>query len=167
MTDLLTYFAYGSNLHPGRLIARLGDLEERGAAVLPDHRLTFDKFGGDTSGKCTIQPSPGHTVHGALYGITADQRAVLDVIEGARYAVRPVRVRAADTVLDAFTYVALAEHTRPGLAPFDWYRELVVRGALHHGFPAAYVAALRAVAAVPDPDPDRAALNAALLTTLT
>lgn len=166
MSDLRAYFAYGSNLHPGRLIARLGDLAVRSAVVLPDHRLTFDKVGGDTSGKCTIVPTPGHTVHGALYGITAEQQAVLDVIEGDRYAVRPIRVRIADADLDAFTYVALAEHTRPGLAPFDWYRELVVRGARHHGFPADYVAALRAVAAVPDPDPDRAALNAALLATL-
>ncbi len=166
MSDLRAYFAYGSNLHPGRLIARLGDLAVRGAAALPDFRLTFDKVGGDTSGKCTIEPAPGHTVHGALYGITAAQQAVLDVIEGDRYAVRPVRVRTPDGELDAFTYVALAEHTRPGLAPFDWYRELVVRGARHHGFPAEYVASLRAVPAVPDPDPNRAALNAALLATL-
>ena len=44
----------------------------------------------------------------------------------------------------------------------DWYLELVVAGALQHDLPREHIEALRGVAALLDPDPDRTARLAAL-----
>ncbi len=159
------YLAYGSNLHPARLRARLGPIEVLGAAVLEGRRLSFDKLGTDASGKCTVHPDPAGTLHGALFVLTPAQRATLDGIEGvgAGYTVERVTVDQAGATLEAFTYVAQATHLRPGLAPFGWYRGLVEAGTVFHGFPADYLEAIRAVATVEDPDARRRRRNAALL----
>ena len=66
----------------------------------------------------------------------------------------------------ASTYVAMPDAIAPGLAPFDWYVDLVLAGAEFHGFPDAYRAALAAQCSIPDPDSARAAMHAALLAEL-
>ena len=60
-------------------------------------------------------------------------------------------------------YLAKPERQDPNMVPFDWYRELVLTGAGYNDFPADYIAAIEQVPTVPDPDPDRAKLNAELI----
>lgn len=160
-SDRRRYFAYGSNLHPLRLAARLDRPRLLGAAVLAGHRLCFDKRGRDGSGKCTIEPADDQ-VYGAVYALTPDDERRLDLIEGLGqgYDARAV-------VLDAWgsvrTYVASPDARARGLPIFDWYLGLVLAGGHHLGFPAAYLARLSALPCIPDPEPERAALHATLL----
>ncbi len=54
-------------------------------------------------------------------------------------------------------WVYEATRTAPELRPFRWYRRHVLEGARELGLPRGYRAAIRAVAAVDDPDSARAA----------
>lgn len=164
MSDLL-YLAYGSNLHPARLAARIPDAEFVSVARLEHHRISFAKIGSDTSGKCTIHAGAEATVHGAVYRVSGRCRARLDRIEGGY---RPVELDTdvAGRTRTVFTYIARKSLTRESMLPFDWYRALVVAGARYHDFPATYIEALKAVETVPDPDLARRLRNAELLARL-
>ncbi len=158
--DAIAYFAYGSNLHPVRLRQRAPSAAVVGAAALAGHRLAFHKLGRDGSGKADARDSgdPTDRVWGVIYWISLADRQTLDRCEGlgvgyARHEV-DLALRGGGLVR-ACSYFALDAAIRPGLRPFTWYRDLIVRGARHHQLPADYRATLEAVAADPDPDPER------------
>jgi gamma-glutamylcyclotransferase len=147
------YFAYGSNLHPDRLGERLGRVECLGVGRLVDWRLTFEKEGCDGSGKCDVVPdADGFSVWGALYKLSLEQFTVLDEFEGRGYERRRITVEGEAGAVSTETYVAVPALRKSGLWPFDWYRDLVLAGALHHGFEAGYCEAIEQTVAVPDPD---------------
>lgn len=151
-------FAYGSNLYPARLLARAPSVRYLEPAVLSGHALQFHKRGRDASAKAdaTCTGREADLVRGVLFTLDADDEAALDRIEGPGYdGVRVhVETRSGRSV-GAKMYQARREWTTHGLRPFIWYRDCVVAGAEHHGFPPAYIRALRAIEAIPDPDPDR------------
>ena len=78
----MLYLAYGSNLTPARLSARVGNLDVLGTVPLPGYRLEFSKRGADGSGKCTLIAAPGSHAWGAIYRIADGAKATLDKIEG-------------------------------------------------------------------------------------
>ena len=164
----LYYLAYGSNLHPLRLRERVSSARFVGLVSLPGYRLSFSKRShADGSGKCMYERVPMHSgcLHGAVYALDGGQRPLLDRHEGlgAGYHEQSVEVSLAGERLAAFTYAADADRVDRSLQPFDWYRELVLAGARFHRLPPAYVAAIEAVVAIPDPDAARASRQAALL----
>ena len=59
-------------------------------------------------------------------------------------------------------YVAEPAHRDAALVPYTWYRALVEVGCEALGFPAAYLADVRAVPAALDPDPNRHAEHMAI-----
>ena len=157
----IRYAAYGSNLHPVRLRARLPAAELLGTARLDGWSLEFHKRGRDGSGKCSVQPG-GNGVSLAVYALSRRELAALDAIEGVgmgyqRHVVKLPLYGA------CHTYIAEASHVDDSLAPFDWYRELVVLGAEHHAFDTSYIDRLATVAAASDPDRDRHAEHWALI----
>jgi len=151
------YFAYGSNLYPARLGARVPSARVVGTGYIADRRLAFHKVGMDGSAKCDAPRGRGR-VHGALYTLDEGDWPLLDAAEGrgAGYERETVDVCEGDELVRASVYLAQAGHIDPGLLPFDWYLRLVVEGAVHHRFPPAYIEALAGVATQRDPDEDRA-----------
>ena len=81
MQQILLYFAYGSNLHPGRMASRCPAAKYLGPARLPNYRLV-ERHNAD------IDYAVGSTVHGALYAITPEDLARLDSFEGYPKAYR-------------------------------------------------------------------------------
>ena len=81
MQQILLYFAYGSNLHPGRMASRCPAAKYLGPARLPNYRLV-ERHNAD------IDYAVGSTVHGALYAITPEDLARLDSFEGYNKAYR-------------------------------------------------------------------------------
>ena len=158
---LVLYFAYGSNLHPARLAARLAAPTLIGTAILDGYTLCFNKRGRDGSGKCTIAPA-ADLVHGAVYALQADDKRTLDAIEGlgAGYDEREVWLAGHGA---AWTYMAAPDAIDGALPPFDWYLALVRAGARFHRFPADCLARLDRIQAVADPDRARADTHARLL----
>lgn len=158
----IDYFAYGSNLLDARLRARLPAVVRCSSARLPGHRLRFDKRGGsDGSGKGHVVPSSaaGEVVWGVLYHLDDAERARLDAIEGVGHgytgALRTV-LGADGRAVEAMLYVAEPTAVVPDLEPYDWYLALVIAGAVEAGFPADYIARLRAVRCRRDADTARA-----------
>lgn len=153
----MLYVAYGSNLHPLRLSLRLPRSRFQGTAEIRGRRLCFHKTSRDNSTKCNIVRDES-SIHVALYGLSARERLKLDEIEGVGfgYVAETIQVPGYG---EAFTYVAMQTHLDERARPYHWYRELVLAGCELHGFPAAYVAMIRGVPTIDDPDEDRHAAN--------
>jgi gamma-glutamylcyclotransferase len=162
----LFYLAYGSNLHPLRLMERVPSARVTGVVGIPGRSIAFHKRGADGSGKCDLveDASPAHS-HGVLYEFSSRHKAALDAVEGSGrgYDEFTIRVTLAGVVHHPYTYIAGASHIDDALRPFDWYKALVLAGARYHGFPEAYVSSLEAAPSVPDADHARAQRMEALL----
>lgn len=131
------YLAYGSNLHPLRLAARLSHCELIARVTIADRRLDFSKRGQDGSGKCTLTEQAGQTSFGALYQIPTDQIPLLDRIEGG-YQRLSIGLDIDGVQLQGFTYIAEPALVETSLIPFDWYLNLVSLGARYLGLPEDY-----------------------------
>lgn len=150
-------FAYGSNLCVERMEVRVSAARVLTTAYLTGHALRFHKRGRDGSAKADAWPTGDRrdVVWGVVYQLSVADKIALDGIEGVGrgYLDHEVEVvTAAGEAMQVRTYRAQKSHVDATLAPFTWYRQMVARGATHHGFPAAYVAAIEAVTAVADPD---------------
>ena len=156
----MKYFAYGSNLLTRRLTdpLRAPSAVARGIATVSGFVMRFHMIGTDGSGKCTLigTGDDADVVYGVLYEFAATDLAGLDREEGVHlggYARCPVRVRFLDGgAAEAMTYIAGDRYLDAACLPFDWYRDVVVAGAIEHGLPPAYIRELERTPAVPDPD---------------
>ena len=150
----MIYFAYGSNLDPAQWAERCPASPFLAVARLDHHRLHFPRRSPiRLCAVASIEPCFGGSVWGALYRMSADDFVDLDRREGhfpdrhpdeSRYRRISVLVARTDGApVNALTYVAVPAPD-PGLPSADYVRHLIA-GALHHGFPADYVAGLRAI----------------------
>ena len=149
----MKYFAYGSNMLSSRLIARV-PARSLGMAILPQYTLRWDYHSLDGSGKCNIVQTghPADAVYGVVYEMDKTDFPALDAIERGYDRIEVLLTHGAKaTSAWAYIYSKSAERE----PPYDWYKNLVVEGAIEHLFPAAIVEALRAVPSVPDPQADR------------
>lgn len=161
----LFYYAYGSNLHPARLGARIPSSQLLGVAEISDYELFFHKRGADQSAKCNAlyTANTDHTLLGALFSMAASEKPILDEIEGAGYVVSEVVVTHAGVECQAFMYVAETEYIDDSLAPYQWYKDFVCLGARFLEFPDHYVSRLASIEAVEDVDGERHARNEQVL----
>lgn len=167
MSGFLKYFAYGSNMHPLRLSARVPSCRAMGAAHLTGFRLRFHKRSIDGSAKCNALYT-GHasdTIMGVVYQIAAHEKSGLDRFEfrGRGYHEATVHVTSGDERDSVFIYLADPEYIDDFLKPYRWYKQFVVIGARHHGLPAEYVRAIEGVETVEDSDQERAERNFGIL----
>jgi gamma-glutamylcyclotransferase (GGCT)/AIG2-like uncharacterized protein YtfP len=143
------YFAYGRNMGTHTMELACPGHRFLGAAELRAHRLAFTRRSLRTgAGVADILAAPGASVWGALYALDARHLAAIDEKEGAGWAYerRAVRVLADGRELNAVAYAVIApdaEHVQPSRE----YLQALLDGARERGLPAAYVAALDAVAA--------------------
>ncbi|MCB1498097.1 MAG: gamma-glutamylcyclotransferase [Bauldia sp.] len=154
----MIYFAYGSNLDPVQWAERCPGSPLIGVARLDGYRLHFPRH--SPVRRCAVASieavdggmAESAVVWGALYRMSGKDFAALDAREGhfpdraheSRYLRRTVRVLRPDrTTVEALTYVAIPSPD-PG-HPSRSYVKHLIDGAVHHGFPAAYVAGLKAI----------------------
>ena len=147
------YFAYGSNMSSARLRQRTPSARALGIASLPGHALRWHKLGRDGTGKCDIArcgEGANEVVWGVLYEIAVAEKEALDRIEGLGigYSEAQVCVKTGAGGVWALTYRAKPGRIEPSLKPLPDYKAHVLAGAVEHGLPAHYVAALRQVAVV-------------------
>jgi len=168
MSNLLRYFAYGSNMHPARLRERTPSCRRVAVATLPGYSLYFHQASAtDGSAKCNILESahPAAMVHGVLFEIPARERPMLDQAEdlGRGYQLKSLTVLCEGQEVLAFCYVAMDDTIDDALLPFSWYRDIVLHGARQHAFPNDYLAVIAAQAAMDDTDHGRATRHQQLL----
>ena len=163
-SDVLSYFAYGSNMFSPRLQERCLSARPLGRAVVTGFELRWHKRSTDGSGKCDIYPvaSQSALIHGVLYQIDASELGALDRAEGRGKGYERIEV---SVVVDGSQRPAITYQATDidGRRPYSWYHALVVAGAREHGLPDDYVAHLEAVVTVEDPDPKRHRSNMALI----
>lgn len=156
---MIYYFAYGSNLHPMRLMERVPSAKLIGTATHPGHRLTFHKKSDDGSSKCNMfnSRSESDQVFGAIYGLKPEHKDALDTFEGKGYGYidNQIMLCHEGTAYTCFTYLAQQSHIVDDLKPYHWYKKLVVLGANYLSFPSSYISSVEEVASVEDPDPKR------------
>jgi cation transport regulator ChaC len=169
-SDRFLYFAYGSNMLSRRLQQRTPSAIAIDTGYVEGRSLVFHKLGRDASGKCDMKATDAGTdrVYGVLFRVRRAEKPALDHAEGlgTGYAEEsvPVHLRNRKTV-DAITYAAIA--IEPNVLPFDWYRALVIAGALEHGLPASHIDWIRSFHSQPDADIERRAKNMYLLSRCT
>lgn len=158
------YFAYGSNMLAARLIARCSCARPIGPAYATGFAMAFSKLSVDGSGKAALVERPGAIVHGVAFELDIASRVLLDRIEGPGYVrqddfeIKLQRRGVAEEGFEAVTVSASTYHAcrhLDGLVPYDWYRDLILAGALENRLPERYFARLRTVCVRPDPDFDR------------
>lgn len=155
----LYYLAYGSNLHPLRLIERVPSAKLLFPIELEKYRLYFEKQGQDDSGKCNIRQTgqSDDKVHAAMYQISMQHKPLLDEFEGlnAGYMDHQLTLQHQGQEYDCFSYFAQAAHIVEGLKPYHWYKELVIQGVRYLQFPDDYLVGIRSVESMPDKDIER------------
>ena len=158
---MFKYFAYGSNMLTERLRAadRCPSAVPISVGSLRGYTLQFWKVSKDGSGKATIVPrgTAAPRVIGVLFEIDECEKGDLDKAEGVGkgYEVLndvAMRLESDEQVL-ARTYVGskLNHDSRP----YDWYRALVIAGAIQHGLPSSWIATLEATEFIRDLNPKR------------
>lgn len=152
MSELL-YAAYGSNLHPHRLGARVPTARLLGIGHIDGLGLRFNKRGMDGSAKCSLVAATEQT-HVAVYSIGIDDVPVLDLIEGLGRGYDRAMVEVS-RFGQCFTYIAMPNAVDEALIPYSWYKRLVMLGCEYHDFPSPYVEAIRTIADANDPVIDR------------
>ena len=169
MSDVIHYLGYGSNLSYRRIVARIGWCEIVGVAAIDGWCLDFNKRGTDGSAKCNALNTgiAEHRLLGIVYRIDAAQKRQLDYYEGVGfgYETHITTARLQQRALEVLLYVAMPDHIDSGLAPYSWYRDFVLAGAVEHRLPRPYTDEIAAVAVQTDPDADRDATNRQLLAT--
>ncbi|MBD3670183.1 MAG: gamma-glutamylcyclotransferase [Gammaproteobacteria bacterium] len=162
---MVYYLAYGSNLHPLRLLERVPSSRPVGRVELEGFRLAFHKLGQDGSGKCNIVESdnPEDRVHAALYTLAREEKPLLDGFEGAGYSVEYLEVPWQGRRIQAFVYIAEAPYIDDKLAPYHWYKEIVRLGASHLDLPGHYIQYIEEHESIQDPDLERDSKHARLI----
>jgi gamma-glutamylcyclotransferase len=142
------YFAYGSNMVSKRMQDRIPEASIVGIAGLPDWNLTWDKTSKDGSGKANLKEQKKGKVWGIVYRIPDQKISDLDKIEGGYQRMEmEIQFSNQDKRL-VFTYVS--ENRDANLEPYQWYKDLVVKGAEEHSLPKDYVDQIKQVSAKPD-----------------
>lgn len=152
------YFAYGSNMQIATLRGRRGvAFTQALPARVPGWRLVLDKPPLIPVGHAfaNIVADPTAEVLGVLYALTAADLEHVELTEGVRignYAAVDVLawpLAGSDPAPRAARSLSSSRRD-PSLRPSTRYMELLIAGALEHGLPADYVAALRAIPAEPE-----------------
>jgi hypothetical protein len=148
-------FAYASLMNPGVMSERSPGARTLGVARLVDYCLCFPRFSvARNCASAGIEPRPGNAVWGVLYDVPENDVPVLNYHEGYEPQ-SPVaanrRIPREVTVLrlggsepaKAMAYFAVPDGTRA--LPSATYMNTIIDGALYHGLPKAYIAALERV----------------------
>ena len=160
-TEMILYFAYGSNMLSARLRERVPSATAIVIGKIPGRRLCWHKRSRDGSGKCDAEASENvnDCVWGVIFRLSGHEKPALDTAEGlgSGYAERAVDVVTSRGVMAAVMYVATIKDA--ALKPYDWYKALVLTGARQHALPAGYVLILEGVNSKADSDLSRVALK--------
>lgn len=127
------YFAYGSNMNPARVRERGLEVVRAEPAVLPGHRLAFDKHSAAHAGAghASVSVDPAAVVEGVLYWLAGpDEIVKMDRFEytPVNYSREAAYVRTATGVIATWTYFANPAVLRPGLRPPRSYLEHLLAG---------------------------------------
>lgn len=126
------YFAYGSNMNPARVEARIGTVRRALPGVLRDHALRFDKASRVPGiSHANVATAPGERVEGALFELLEpEQIECMDPFEGYPHDYDRLRLPIHTCLgpIEAWVYVAAPGTTGEALRPAREYLEHLLAG---------------------------------------
>lgn len=126
------YFAYGSNMNPARVAARIGATRAVLAGRLDNHELRFGKASRVPGiAHANVAARSGIHVEGALYELESpDQIQLMDPFEGVphHYFRQQHPILTERGVIEAWVYIAHPGQTRAALRPAREYLEHLLAG---------------------------------------
>ena len=129
------YLAYGSNLHPVRLLQRIQNPLFISTFELSEYQLKFNKAGQDGSAKCTIEYTGHQSDHvmRIVYKIQNSCLRILDQIEGVNkgFAHMSISVSIENNPTKLLTYIAMPDYIDPNIQPYQWYKQFVLLGMMY------------------------------------
>ena len=166
----MQYLAYGSNLHPLRLVDRVPNARYIGTTQLDGYRLTFHKRSVDGSAKCNLlhTAASDDVAYAAVYFVPENEIPTLDAAEGLGkgYYKQQLVVVVDGQSFNTFTYLASRTHLVSDLEPYHWYKGFVLAGARKLDFPSDYVEQIDSVSSKQDSVLERRIENENLLVQL-
>jgi cation transport regulator ChaC len=163
----LFVFAYGSNMSLPRITSRVPSARPIATGHVRRRRLAFHKRSVDGSGKADAVATGrfDDLLWGVVYEVSHPEKTILDEHEflGIGYDEHRVQVHSAIGQLEAWIYVARPEAIDSSLRPYSWYLDYLIDGAMAHGLPESYLAQLRRVPAISDPNQDRHRRNGRII----
>jgi len=164
-------YAYGSNMLSARLKKRVSSCRVISTGMLRGHRILFNKRGDDGSAKVNASYTgmENDIMQGVIYDIDPVEKPILDRIEslGCGYNEKYEWVITPENTRHYVQYyVAMEAWIDPDLAPFDWYKEYVVRGAIENNLQEEYIRKLREILCREDPVRTRREEHFTVLTSL-
>lgn len=131
------YFSYGANLNAKKMGIRCQNATFVGTGMLENFA-----FFCNTRGVASIEPSNGNTVYGALWNLTQEDEAFLDLYEGVKggwYTKEYLMVRQEGKYMECLVYIASNNTKGKGV---KGYLETIVSDCKGYGFPEDYIAHL-------------------------
>ncbi|MDR5867729.1 gamma-glutamylcyclotransferase family protein [Halomonas koreensis] len=126
------YFAYGSNMNPARVEARIGTTRRALPGVLRDHALRFDKASRVPGiSHANVAPAAGQRVEGALFELLApEQIECMDPFEGYPhdYDRHRLPIHTSQGPIQAWVYIAAPGTTAEALRPAREYLDHLLAG---------------------------------------
>ncbi|MCK2182466.1 gamma-glutamylcyclotransferase family protein [Halomonas getboli] len=126
------YFAYGSNMNPARVEARIGATRRVLSGVLREHALRFDKASRIAGiSHANVVAAPGERVEGALFELLEpEQIECMDPFEGYPhdYDRHRLPIHTAQGAIEAWVYMAAPGTTGDALRPAREYLEHLLAG---------------------------------------
>lgn len=137
MKEKILYFAYGSNMSSQRFMRRIESAKAIEIAYLKDRKVLFNKQGVDGSGKANLIDAPGEVTWGVLYEIENKDLIKLDRIEGGyeRTSVQVWRISGEEVSVVSY----ISKNLTDDPAAYDWYKDLLIKGAREHNLPQEYI----------------------------
>ena len=125
-----------------------------GVGRLSGHDLTFHKRGRDGTGKADAAESRADShVWGAIAELSLEDLVLLDRFEPG-YQRTMLEITSEDSVRSAWVYRAEPASIEPGLLPYRWYLDYIVRGGEARGLPTTYLNELARTATICDDSPN-------------
>lgn len=152
------YFAYGSNMNPGRVEYRGLAVDHFTGGILHDYKLAFNKRSvkHDGAASANVVEHKGEHVEGIIYKLSDPaQIQVMDPFEGhpVRYSRYLLPIETDAGRYEAWVYMANEAFVSEGLKPARWYLNHLLAG--RPWLSEAYFRKLQQVPCLPwDEEPD-------------
>ena len=122
------YFAYGSNMNPERVKKRKMEFRSAQSGSLLHYRFSFNKRSVKYPGAASanVVAARDEVTEGVVYRLNnPEQITMMDPYEGypVRYNRLALPIQVEKEKVDAWVYVANADHIVEGLSPARWYLE--------------------------------------------
>ncbi len=140
LSDIVYYFAYGSNMDAVQMERRCPGSTFLGRASLEGYGFVYDGMSVTRKGPvANIVKSPEDVVWGALFILSRRDIASLDRYEGYPTAYDRGILKVRDDSGHIYEAVVYMRSYRNSGMPHEDYRDIVVQGAIDRGLPDCYI----------------------------